>query len=117
MNKPVITKIEFSQKILDEIDKIKKGEPVQSVRTKVSKDGIKTDIITHTRFTYMTSKKRLFSLYGGLCCICGTWPDYKVLYDVQGAKRVERYCQKDLDKLREKVWGKPKQQEQAEEQR
>ena len=103
MNKPEITKIEFTEKEQDIIKKINEGQPVQSVRTKVSKDGIKTDIITHTRFTYMTAKKRLFSLYGGLCCICGKWPDYKVLYDVEGAKRVERYCQIDLDKWKARI--------------
>ena len=60
INKPVISKIEFTEDEQDIIKKINEGQPVQSVRTKVSKDGIKTDIITHTRFTNMAAKKRLF---------------------------------------------------------
>ena len=43
MNKPEITKIEFTEDEQDIIRKINECQPVQSVRTKVSKDGIKTD--------------------------------------------------------------------------
>ena len=48
-------------------------------------------------------KDKLREIYGGLCCICGKWPMCNVLYDVDGAKRIERYCQNDFDVYKERI--------------
>lgn len=88
---------------LEIIDKINKGQPVQTIRTIENKKGVKRDIVTTHRFTYTMAKKKLVEIYGGSCCICGQWPDYKVLYDVEDAKRVERYCQKDYHKWKDRI--------------
>ena len=103
MTRTRIQKIKFTKEQLAEIDKINKGELVPTVRTRIDKNGIKRDIITNHRFTYETGKKRLREFYGGICCICGELPDYRVLYDEQGAKRIERYCQKDFDIFRDRI--------------
>ena len=96
MNKPIITKIEFTKEILDEIDKIKKGEPVPKTKIITNKDGRSYEYTTNKRFSYEVGRKRLVELYSGQCP-CGNYPDYRLSYDVgdehQGAKLIERYCE------------------------
>jgi hypothetical protein len=97
--KPVITKIKFTKQEQEEIDLINKGQTVPTVKTIVEKKtGKKRDIVYKKRFTYETGNRRLVQLYGGKCCVCGQWPTYTILYDVEGAKRVERYCEKCYNK-------------------
>jgi hypothetical protein len=36
---------------------------------------------------------------GNPCCVCGGIPFYQVLYDVENATRIERYCQNCIKKL------------------
>ena len=98
MNKPVITKIEFTKEELEEIDKLIKGIAIPKKKLVTNKAGQTYEFRSNRIFSRMVAKKRLNELYGGPCCVCGGWPDYKVLYDVDNAKRVERYCQNDLDK-------------------
>ena len=78
---------------------LESDETVPTIKTRIDKKtGKKRDIVYNRQFTFEMGRKRLRELYrGGLCCICGGWPDYKVLYDLEGAKRVERYCQKHYD--------------------
>jgi len=52
---------------------------------------------------YGSGLTRLRKLYGGQCCICGGYPDINVLYDAEGAKQIERYCQKDYDKWKDRM--------------
>ena len=33
------------------------------------------------------------------CCICGGIPSYQVVYDADGASRVERYCRSCSDRV------------------
>lgn len=68
-----IEKINFTKEQQQEIDKILKS----NIPTAVKK------ITSH--------------FYGGPCCICGKLPDFKVTYDLEGAKRIERYCKRDFD--------------------
>lgn len=93
MSKPVITKIEFTKEILDEIDKIKKGEPIPRTRIIINKDGRTYEYTTNKRYSYEVARKRLVELYKGLCTLCGDYPAYGVWYDVGGAKLIERYCE------------------------
>lgn len=54
-----------------------------------------TSVYYNKKFSYAMGRRRLLELYGGLCSMCGDWPDYKVMYNVgdeyQGAWLVERY--------------------------
>ena len=93
MNKPVITKIEFTKEILEEIDKIKKGEPVPRTKIITNKDGRSYEYTSNKRFSYEVGRKRLVQLYKGLCTSCGEYPAYSLSYDVGGAKLIERYCE------------------------
>ena len=94
MNKPVITKIEFTKEILDEIDKIKKCEPVPKTKIITNKDGRSYEYTSNKRFSYEVARKRLVELYKGLCTSCGDYPAYRLSYDVgdstQAAKLIER---------------------------
>ena len=102
--KPIIQKIKFTKEQQQEIDLINKGERVPTIRTIIEKKtGKRRDIVYNHRFTYAMGHKRLRELYTGLCCVCGQWPDFRVIYDVEGAKRVERYCQKDFDVYKERI--------------
>jgi hypothetical protein len=100
--KPVIKKIEFTKEQQEEIDLINKGEVLPMVKTRIGNNGIKHDVVYNRRFTYTLARKRLASLYGGLCSTCGDWPSYKVSHDVgdknQGAWLVSRYCSPCYDK-------------------
>jgi hypothetical protein len=104
--KPIIKKIEFSAKELEEIDKINKGIAVPTTRTVTTKNGSTYDITWNRRFTFSLAKVRLRQLYGGICS-CGSWPEYKVLYDKsskeQPAKLVERYCQACFSKWEDRI--------------
>ena len=104
MNKPVITKIEFTKEELDEIERIKKGEPVPKTRIITNKDGRSYEYTSNKRFSYEVGRKRLVQLYKGLCTSCGDYPAYNLSYDVgderQGTKLIERYCEKCFRK-----WG------------
>ena len=97
MNKPEITKIEFTKEILDEIDKIKKGEPLPRTKTITNKDGRSYEYTSNKRFSYEVGRKRLVELYKGICTSCGEYPAYRLSYDVsderQSAKLIERYCE------------------------
>ncbi|MDP9490258.1 MAG: hypothetical protein M3P28_08705 [Thermoproteota archaeon] len=97
MNKPTITKIEFTKEILDEIDKKKNGEPVPKTKIITYKDGRSYEYTTNKRFSYEVARKRLVELYKGLCTSCGDYPAYSLSYDVgdsiQPAKLIERYCE------------------------
>lgn len=72
--KPKIEKIKFTKEQQQQIDKLLKESTFEQL-----------------------SRRKLLQFYGGSCCICGQWPDFKVIYDVDGAKRIERYCKKDFD--------------------
>ena len=94
-----IIKIKFTPSIQEEIDLINKGELVPTVRTvRDKKTGVKRDIITNHRFTFSGGISRFKKLYGGFCSICHAWPLYKVMYDMDGAWLVERFCQECFDK-------------------
>ena len=97
MNKPVIKKIEFTKEELDEIDKIKKGEPMPKTKIITNKEGRSYEYTTNKRFSYEVGRKRLVELYKGLCSSCGDYPAYRLSYDVgdniQAAKLIERYCE------------------------
>jgi hypothetical protein len=105
--KPTIKKIEFTSEELEEIDKIKKGQAVPKVRTLTSKNGSEYDVTYNKRFSFHLGRKRLLELYGGICILCGKYPDYKVSHDVgdknQGAKLIQRYCQKCFSKQEERI--------------
>lgn len=77
--KPKIEKIEFTKEQKQEIDKT-----------------LKINLPTAV-------KKIQTQYYGGSCCICAELPDYKVTYDLEDAKRIERYCQKDFDLYKGKM--------------
>ncbi len=49
MNKPVITKIEFTKEQQEEIDKIKNGEPMPRTRIITNKDGRSYDRHCYTK--------------------------------------------------------------------
>lgn len=97
MNKPEIIKIEFTKEILDEIDKIKKCEPVPKTKIVTNKNGYSYEYTSNKRFSYEVGRKRLAQLYKGICTSCGDYPAYRLSYDVgdehQGAKLIERYCE------------------------
>ncbi len=57
MNKPVITKIEFTKEILDEIDKIKKGEPVPKTKIITNKDGRSYEYTSNKNFPMKLEEK------------------------------------------------------------
>ena len=94
--KPIIQKIQLSKEQLQEVEMINKGMSVP--KTTVVKNSMRKYAYEYTTKARPLSEKqqheKLRKIYGGLCCICGSWPDYKVFYDMEGAKRVERYCQK-----------------------
>ncbi len=96
MNKPVITKIEFTKEESEEIDKIKKGEPMPRTRIITNKEGRSYEYTVNKKFSYEAGRKRLVELYKGLCP-CGEYPAYRLSYDVsderQSAKLIERYCE------------------------
>jgi hypothetical protein len=104
---PVIKKIEFTSAEVEEIDKINKGIAVPTTRTVTTKSGSKYDVTWNRKFTYSLARVRLRQLYGGLCTSCGSWPEYKILYDRsskdQGAKLVERYCQPCFSKWEDRI--------------
>lgn len=62
---------------------------------------------TNKSFSYETARRRLLALYGGACTFCGSWPEYRVSYDVgdsqQPAKRIERYCSSFFDKWQDRI--------------
>ena len=97
MNKPVITKIKFTKEQQEEIDKIKKGEPVPKTKIITNKDGRSYEYTSNKRFSYEVGRKRLVEHYKGLCTSCGEYPAYSLSYDVsderQNAKLIERYCE------------------------
>lgn len=74
--KPVIEKIEFSKEIQAEIDKIKNGEPVPTTKIVTNKNDHQHEYTTYKKFSYEVGRKRLVSLYKGLCTTCGDYPDY-----------------------------------------
>ena len=94
--KPIIQKIKFTKEQQQEIDRIMKHEPVKRTLIYRSNSGHTTERVTNKILAPITANKKLKELYGNACCICGQWPSYKVLYDMQGAKRIERYCEKDF---------------------
>ena len=106
MNKPVITKIKFTKEEQDEIEKIKKGEPIPKTKIIIDKDGRSYEYTTHKRLSYEVARKRLVELYSGLCP-CGNYPDYRLSYDVgdehQGAKLIERYCEPCFQKWENRI--------------
>jgi len=106
-NKPIIKKIEFTKDEQDEIDKIKKGQAVPKTRTVSNKSGSTYDVTYNKRFSFHLGRKRLLELYGGICILCGNYPDYKVSHDVsskeQGAKLIQRYCQTCFTKQEERI--------------
>ena len=40
---------------------------------------------------------------GGECMICHSIPTFKVIYDLEGCSRIERYCSDCLEKEKEKL--------------
>ena len=102
--KPKIEKIKFTPEQQQEIEKINKCERVSTIKTIINeKTGVKRDIVYNHRFTFEMGRKRLREIYDGLCCVCGQWPDFSVLYYFDGAKRIERYCQKHFDLFKEGI--------------
>lgn len=103
---PIIEKIELTEEQKEEIDKIKKGEPVKRTRISTNKQRGTYEHTTNKPLTYSVGRKRLLQLYGGTCSSCGQWPSYKVSYDVgdenQGARLVERYCSPCFEKRDER---------------
>jgi len=95
---PVIQKIKFTKEELEEIQKIKKGEPIKRTRiAKNHKRAYEYEYTTNRPLTKEMVKTPLTQFYGGICTGCGVvWPDYKVSYDKgdeqQPIKLVERYC-------------------------
>ena len=53
------TKIEFTKEILDEIDKIKKGEPVPKTKIVTNRNGYSYEYTSNKRFSYEVGRKRL----------------------------------------------------------
>jgi hypothetical protein len=106
-NKTTIKKIVFTKEQLDEIDRINKGQTVPKVRTLTNKSGYTYDVTYNKRFSYLLAQKRLAELYGGLCTVCRNYPDFKVSYDVgnknQGARLVQRYCEKCFSKWEDRI--------------
>jgi hypothetical protein len=104
---PIIKKIEFTAEEQDEIDNIKKGQAVPKIKTVTNKRGYSYDITTNRKFSFLTRRKRLIKLFGGVCGTCGQWPEYKVSYDVgdknQGAQLIQRYCQSCFSKWEEMI--------------
>ena len=100
--KPVIKKFTFSKEEQNEIDRVKKGEPVEKIKIVTNKRGFQYELKSSKYLTAETARRKLFGFYGGQCIVCKQWPDYKVTYDVgdskQPAKRIERYCQNCYDK-------------------
>jgi hypothetical protein len=92
--KPIIQKIKLTKEQQEIADKLTKGIPPPTKKIITSKAGYTYEYTTNQGFSRIIAKKRLTEIYGGVCCCCGNWPDYSVLYNLEGAKRVERYCEK-----------------------
>ena len=103
--KKTISKIELTESEKEEVDKINKHEKVTTTTTaKRKSDGKRYEYVKTRYLTKQTAEKRLCQIYGGICTGCGfAWPDYKVLYDYEGATRVERYCSPCWEKWKDKL--------------
>lgn len=96
-NKPIVSKIEFTEEQKIEMDNIKKGIRAPTTKIRTNKNGYQTEYQTSSKqpLSEMQRRDKLHKLYyGGTCVLCGQWPDYKVSYDRDGAKKIERYCLK-----------------------
>ena len=47
------------------------------------------------------SKRAMIHKISGNCMVCMGIPDYKIIYDYDGCSKVERYCNKCLEKEKE----------------
>ena len=99
-SKPIIKKIKLTKEQQEEIETIKKGMSVS--KTTIVKNATRKyeyEYTTKARpLSERQQKDKLRKIYGGLCCVCGGFSNYNISYDMDGAKRVERYCKKHFDK-------------------
>lgn len=92
--KPKILKIRFNKAQQKEVELINKNEPVPIKKVTINKKrGYTYEYTTNRKFSYCGAQRRLIELYGGRCSDCGKWPNYKAMYDMQGAWLVRRYCE------------------------
>jgi hypothetical protein len=102
-SKPIIQRIKLSKEQQEKADNLKQGIATPTKKLVTNKAGHTYEFTSNRVFSRMVAKKRLTAIYGGPCCVCGNWPDYKVLYDVDNAKRVERYCQTCYSKYEQSI--------------
>ncbi|MGI8720564.1 MAG: hypothetical protein ACR2KF_08590 [Nitrososphaeraceae archaeon] len=79
---PVVIPIKISKKKLAELHEV-----------------LKSRFTRHQR--YLTIKE----FCGGICCICGDIPSKTLVYDVDGAKLIEKYCNKCYKERIDKNWA------------
>jgi hypothetical protein len=100
--KPIVEKIVFTEEQQADIDAIIAGRPVKAVVDSLIKRGWNTQQwqdkrIKQSKGSIQHQLKKEY--YGGTCLRCAEWPDYKVLYDVDGGWLREFYCEKHLPKF------------------
>lgn len=63
-------------------------------KVKISKDRLQkyNEFVAANKNTLMSKHLAIKELIGGVCCICGDIPDVEVVYPLEGATRIERYC-------------------------
>lgn len=50
------------------------------------------EFVAANKNTYVSKHLAIKELIGGVCCVCGDIPDVEVTYPLEGATRIERYC-------------------------
>ena len=96
--KPVIHKIEFTPEQQEEITAIKECKATPNQIKAWKKRGFNLT----RNFSKGTEKGRKKVLqqkfYHGLCLKCHELPDFKIIFDVDGAGLVQHYCSEHLPK-------------------
>ena len=66
--------------------------------------------IVKSNVTESVKENIIKRLSGGLCCVCRRIPTHEVIYNVENASRIERYCQDCMKSAyaREQVFMKSK---------
>ncbi|HEU4468266.1 MAG TPA: hypothetical protein VFR61_04435 [Nitrososphaeraceae archaeon] len=95
-SKPTIQKIKLSKEQQEQLDFINKG--ISMPVTKMAKNSMRNYEYKYTTksrpISDIQKKVKLRELYGSFCCICQDIPAWKVIYQMEGAKRIENYCVK-----------------------
>ena len=57
------------------------------------------EFVASKKHTSMIKREEIKKLAGRGCCVCGTLPSFEVIYQLQDAKRIERYCDSCIQKV------------------